>query len=248
MYDICLCILLLPWLWFWLWLQRCSRVLRKACGDGTLHGDILFVSLSVTHYLLQQRLYSCGGSSMWCSKCRGPARRLLCVGLLLLGFFCRSCSATATKSWVAQSMATVPTGTAARVRAAIPPAATAPTTAAGEQEGSGDKHAERTAEAHHEDREQDETTEAPADAASGVGAATITSCCGITWWLLLRRDVLRAQQASDQGSLQGSILVIRGHSRNGVAAPRREGIDRPHDGSADKAKQPEKTVRAEDEK
>ena len=191
---------------------------------------------------------------MWCSRCRGPARCLLRVGLLLLCFFCRSCSATATKSWVAQSMATVPTGNAARVRAAIPTAATAPTTAAGEQEGSGDKHAERTAEAHHEDREQDETTEAPADAASGVGAATITSCCGITWWLLLRRDVLRAQQASDQGSLQGSILVIRGHSRNGrrlrtrgVAAPRREGIDRPHDGSADKAKQPEKAVCAEDE-
>jgi hypothetical protein len=151
-------------------------------------------------------------------------------------------------------MAIEPTRNAARARAATPTAVTAPTTAAREQDGCGDKHAERTAEAHHEDREQDETTEAAADAASGVGAATITSCCGVTSWLLLRRDVLRAQQAGDQGSLHRSVLVIRAHSRNGrrrracgVAAPRREGIDRPHDGSADKAKQPEKAVCAEDE-
>ena len=67
--------------------------------------------------------------------------------------------------------------------------------------------------------------------------------------------MLRTQQASNQGSLQGSVLVIHARSRNGprrrvcrVVAPRREGIDRPQNRSDDKAEQPDKAVGAEDEK
>ncbi len=145
----------------------------------------------------------------------------------------------------------------------MPIAAAALTAEAGEEEGSGDQHAEWAAKAHDEDREHQETAEAARDAASTVETVTHTSCCHATCWVLcllllllrLRCSLLcRAQQASNQSRLQGSVLIIHAHCRNGRkrhacrAAPTPERIDRPHNESADRAEEPENTVGAEDEK